>query len=263
MLHDPSFVAAVYADPARALAGLSIRPSEWAWLVRSDAKAWVADPDRPSRVFEAIRREFTVSCAIAELVTGSRAEMLRFFSSSNFHESVQNRRVLPLDFGGWLLQQAREGGFGRRTTASLAELELACARVRRGPCRLTPPQDLTPVIRASPWIELLRLPEGTLQLFEQIRALLVAGSPIPRSRLQARTLEWVLVEAGTDPGSLNLGPCPEGMAGLIRAAGDGLAREALQLQAVELGASVDEAPEVLAAMLADGLLTASTEKETD
>jgi len=254
MLHDPQFVVSVYSDPGTALAGLSLGPREWAWLTRRVPEAWLTDPERPSRVFEALRKEFPVSCALAEVAGGGREQMLRFFASPDFHEAVQERRVLALHFGQWMIAQAKSGRLGRKPTAVLAELELGCAELRRVPGRGR--QSVAPSGRLalSPRVRLMSLPAGSLSLLEATRKSLQEGTPLRRPRLSGRGSEWVLVELQGEQGALQVGGLPGELAELLLAAGTGTREADLLQRAVALGARTEEAPEIVQSMVADGLL---------
>lgn len=254
MLHDPQFVTSVYSDPGTALADLSLGPREWSWLTRSAPAVWLTDPDRPSRVFEALRKEFPVSCALAEVAGGAREEMLRFFASPDFHMAVQERRVLALSFGQWMIGQAKSGRLGRKPTAVLAELELACAELRRVPRRARQSVEPSDRLALAPRVRLLSLPVGSLALLEETRKGLQDGTPLRPSRLSGRGAEWVLVELQGEQGALQLGGLPAELAELLLAAGTGTRRAELLQRAVALGASTEEAPEIVESMVVDGLL---------
>lgn len=254
MLHDASFLEAVYADCDGALTGLRLTPGERASLVVPDRRAWLVDPERPSRVFEAIRKEYPVACALAEIADGGREGMLQFFSSTSFHRSVQQRGTLALDFGGWLHGEASDGRFGRKPTAAMALLETACARVRRGPAAQVGTGLLPPRLRTAPWLELVRLPEGAFKLFEGARAALEGGRPLGVGRLPGRASEWLLIEAQAKGGGLSLGVVPDGLAGLLKAAGRGIEAVELVARAVALGSEAGEAPGVVELLFRDGLL---------
>ena len=254
MLHDPKFVASVYSDPAAALADLALGPREWSWITRSAPAAWLTDPERPSRVFEALRKEFPVSCALAEIAGGGRDEMLRFFASPDFHKAVQERRVLALHFGHWMITQAKSGRLGRKPTAVLAELELACAELRRVPPKARELAAASEGLALAPGVRLLSLPEGSLSLLEATRKSLQEGTPLRRPRLSGRGSEWVLVELQGEQGALQLGGLPGELAELLLAAGTGTRQVELLQRAVALGASTEEASEIVQSMVADGLL---------
>jgi hypothetical protein len=189
MHHDPVFVAAVYDDPAAALAVEELTADERAMLVVPDRRAWGADPDRTDRLLEALRLELSASCAIAELAAGSRRPLLRFFSSDAFHASVRERGVLVFAFAGWLQEQGEAGRWGRIRLTAIAELEGTAARVRRAPAGQG---------------ETRSLPDGTIELFAALSAALPTGrvpalSRLPR--LDPRVREQVRVERKRGPGA--------------------------------------------------------------
>lgn len=189
MHHDPHLVAAVYDDPAGALAGEDLTPAERAMVVAPDRRAWGADPDRVDRVLEALRLELPIACAVVELASGTRRGLLRFFSSAEFHRSVQARGVLVFAFADWLQEQGRHGRWGRIRLTAVATLEGACARVRRGP----PGEG-----------ETIPLPDGTIELFAALSGGLAAGrvpglSRLPR--LRADLPEHLRIERKRGPGA--------------------------------------------------------------
>jgi len=257
MLHDASFVAAVYEDAEVALQSEGLTSAERVSLVRPDQRVWLLDPERPSRVFEAIRTEYPISCALAEVASGGRGGMLRFFSSRPFHEAVQQRGTVALAFGAWLEAEARDGRLGRKPTAATASLEAACARVRRGPLAEVQSGPLPPHLRVAPWLERLSLPEGTLVLFEGVRATLAAGRPLGRCRLSGRGAECVAVESSPAGGGLKVGLLPAGLAAMLEAAALGIKSAALIARVVSLGSPADEAERVVKSAYHDGLLSSS------
>lgn len=257
MLHDTSLVTAVYEDAEAALQGAELTSAERGLLLRTDQRVWLLDPERPSRVFEAIRTEYPISCALAEVASGGRSGMLRFFSSRLFHEAVQQRGTIALAFGIWLEAEARDGRLGRKTTAATALLEGACARVRRGPVAEVQTGVIPQRLRTAPWLEFLRLPEGTVELFEAVRETLDAGRPLGRIRLPGRGVECAVVEASAVQGGLKVGLLPEGLTAMLEAAVPGIDSEALIAEVVSLGLPEDEAERVVESAYHDGLLSSS------
>jgi len=258
MLHDASLVTAVYEDAKSALENVGLSSSELALLVRPDKRAWLLDPQRPSRVFEAIRTEYPISCALAEVASGGREGMLRFFSCRPFHQAVQQRGTVALAFGDWLATEARDGRFGRKPTAAMASLEGACARVRRGPPGEVQSGVLPQCLQVAPWLELLRLPEGSVALFEGVRETLAGGHPLGRSRLPGRGTEAVAVEASPVGGGLKVGLIPDGLAAMLEVAGQGIDSKALIAEVVTLGAPAEDAERVVESAFHDGLLSPSS-----
>src|SRR5262245_39972385 len=155
MLHDPAFTAAVYADPAHALAGVDLTTLERRWLAEAPPAAWRTDPERPARVLAALLDEFPASAGRAP------ARVARFFTSEHFHHAVQARGSLALAFGAPLVGDADP------IVANLARLETAIARVRRAPRAPQPsaPGDL----RRTPAAAVVRVRTGTLALYKAIR----------------------------------------------------------------------------------------------
>ncbi|MCW5893357.1 MAG: hypothetical protein KIT14_22820 [bacterium] len=86
LLHDPAFVAALYADPERALAGTDLEARERTWLLATPRAAWGTDRARPARVLAALRDEYPVATALAP------ARAAAFFRPPAFHD-VRCRRA--------------------------------------------------------------------------------------------------------------------------------------------------------------------------
>ncbi len=188
MHHDPLYVAAIYDDPEGALEGEELTAAERAMLVAPDRRAWGTDPARADRVLEAIRRELPCSCAIAELA-GTRRALLRFFSSDAFHAVVRDRGVAVFAMAGWLAEQGEAGRWGRVRLTSVARVEGAAARVRRGP-----PGEGEDVV----------VPDGTIELFAAISEGLATGrlpslNRLPRLRPDGT--ETLRVERKPGPGA--------------------------------------------------------------
>jgi hypothetical protein len=95
---------------------------------------------------------------------------------------------------------------------------------------------------------------GSLALLEETRKGLQDGTPVRPSRLSGRGSEWVLVELQGEQGAFQLGGLPAELAELLLAAGTGTRRAELLQRAVALGASTEEAPEIVESMVVDGLL---------
>src|SRR4029079_12482475 len=80
MLFDPRFVAAVYEDADRALAGLDLEPAERLQLVAVDRRAWGHDPLRRYRTLRTLSEEFKATTTIVLAATRSLASLDAFFS---------------------------------------------------------------------------------------------------------------------------------------------------------------------------------------
>ncbi|MFT5683656.1 MAG: hypothetical protein ACI8RZ_004588 [Myxococcota bacterium] len=235
MLYDPTLVAQVYD-------GVSVNElseADRAMLTASPRAAWGADPLRSSRTLQALLEEFPVSAAITGL-----PPLHGFFASTDFHRCIQARGRLVEAFGTWMVVRA-----GR-----IARLELAIARSRRdsdpAPGCLSPAPGLVPV----------SLPPDTLSCYQQIRAQL--GDP-PLNTLISKSfrpillsppptgVSHLLIERGAD-GGVQIGGGSASLNGLLAAAP--ASRVVLEQVAHRLGATAEEAPDILDDLLRDGLL---------
>lgn len=235
MLYDPALVAQVYAgEPVAGLAD-----AERAMLTAGPRAAWGADPLRSTRTLQALLEEYPVSAAVTGL-----PPLHAFFTSDRFHDCIQSRGRIVEAFGEWLTGQA-----GR-----IAQLELAIARSRRD----APP---TPgCLSRAPGLVPVSLPEDTLTTWQQLRARLgsqplnvLVSKGFRPSALPApspTTAHW-LIERGGD-GGVQLGGGSEALNKLLAAAP--APRETLEAAAVRLGASAEDAAEIIDDLLRDGLL---------
>ena len=112
-------------------------------------------------------------------------------------------------------------------------------------------------LRTAPWLEFLRLPEGTVELFEAVRETLDAGRPLGHIRLPGRGVECAVVEAAPVQGGLKVGVLPEGLTAMLEAAMPGIDSEALIAGVISLGLPEDEAEGVVESAYHDGLLSSS------
>jgi len=232
MLHDPSFVGAVYATPDVALAGIDLTASERAWLLAAPRAAWNADADRPARLLVALRDEFIAALRFAE----ERAAT--FAASPAFHRAIDGRGSLAAAFAEHL-----EGASDQRARA-LARLEGAIAAVRRAPrCPApSPPGHL----RRTPRAWAVEVPDGTLGLFKALRA-----GAAPRDLGSGTERLLVLRE---ENGSVSIEMLAEGLAHLLGAADQATPRASLQEAARRLGASAGEARDIIGRLVSDALL---------
>ncbi|MEZ4470685.1 MAG: hypothetical protein R3F60_07790 [bacterium] len=249
MLHDPALVAAVYADAEGALASDDVSPTERAWLVAPDRRRWAADPMRRYRGLQALLEELLVAgaCAIRQ---GGVAAVDAFFSAPAFHRAIQDRQALAPAFARWLA-----ASFAPPVPA-FAALEAAIARSRRAPL---PSSSAGSLIATAPWIEAEQVPEGTLAAWQHIRAALTmhpagplaaaadAAHPLPAVRASA-ALEGLLIEPGPA-----IGTCGAELVALLHRLRAPRAADALG-DLADLGLDADEAAELVAELLMDGLL---------
>lgn len=131
MLWDEAFVEAVYAAPEQALKGLELTEAERAQLLAVDRRAWRHDLLRRKRTLRTLAEEFKVSTTIILAETRSLASLERFFSSSFFHQAVQQRGSLGLSFSEFLLDGCRNGAWRAPQINDIVRLEAAVAACRR------------------------------------------------------------------------------------------------------------------------------------
>lgn len=131
MLFDEDFVGAVYTEPAKIFAGLDLTESEREQLLGVDRRAWRHDPLRRKRTLQTLAEEFKISTTIVLAETRSLASLERFFSSSFFHRSVQERASMGRAFSEFLLDGCRSGAWGAPQIPDIVRLEAAIAGCRR------------------------------------------------------------------------------------------------------------------------------------
>ena len=131
MLFDPAFAAKVYEDAEAALAGLDLDESERAQLVAVDRRAWAHDPLRRYRTLRVLAEEFKASTTIALAATRSLGSLDAFFSSPEFHASVQERGSMAAAFSRYLERLVVERPIAAPQLPDVLRLEAMLARCRR------------------------------------------------------------------------------------------------------------------------------------
>jgi hypothetical protein len=249
MHHDPSFVEAVREDPAGALEGLEITAAEVDLVRRIDPRAWGVDPARIGRVFEALRLEYPVSCALAEAAVGSRRPLVAFVGSPSFHACIQERGLLAAAFGRWVEDAATRGRFAGKATAEMARIELATVQVRRSVDQ--PRGDRW--VRA-PWVRVVDVADGSLALYQGLFRALADGKGMPSRlpRLGRRVVHLAVERLGS--GDVVLGRLPPELAGLLRVAQTPQLTAVLRAAATDLGADSGTEQGILDSLYADRLL---------
>ncbi|WP_181198094.1 hypothetical protein, partial [Enhygromyxa salina] len=237
MLFDPKYAARVRG--AEPLAELGGRERE---LLRGvDPRALGTDDMRRARALRVILDEYPVSAALLGIEF-----VERFFSSAEFRACVFERGSMALAFGGRYLRDRAKG---------VGVLETAMARARRrGRPRVAG-------VGCAVGLVPVRVPDGTLAWYQRARRRLGSEPLAALAKLRRpwankpprRGREHLLVEVQGD-GSLSIGTASEGLVGLLIAADPPRARGELLGVAIELGAEVGEAEEVLDGLIGDGLL---------
>lgn len=171
----------------------------------------------------------------------------RFFTTDAFREVALGRGSMAVAFGQWIGERAH--GVGR--------LESAMAAVRRA--RATKGDH--GMLVCAPHLRALVVGAGTLAYYERQRARI---GPDPAARLAkgelrmtdrppSRGTEHLVVER-RDDGSIDLGTGSPALVGLLRFAHAPRTREAIDEEAVRLGAEAHEVAEIVHDLLAQGLL---------
>ncbi len=244
MMFDPGYAARV--RDGREGAGLSAR--ERAMLAGVDPRALTADPYRRARAVTALLDEYPVTIALIG-VAGAEP----FFASAEFRAIVNARGSMAIAFGRWVGKRA--GGIG--------PLEHALAEVRR-PHLLSAGVD---VIACAANVRTRILASGTLAYHADARgrlgpdlvarldlaALLAKGHGFALPRVPDRGAEYVLVESRPD-GSVDVGTASEALVRLLVFAERGKPRAAVRTEAARLGATPEEADELIDDLVSQGLL---------
>jgi len=131
MLFDEAFVDAIHADAEQALAGADLTESERAQLLNIDRRAWRHDALRRRRMLRTLAEEFKISTTIVLAETRSLASLEQFFSSSFFHQSIQNRGSLARAFSEFLQDGYQRQRWRAPQIPDLVRLEAAIAGCRR------------------------------------------------------------------------------------------------------------------------------------
>ncbi|MCB9705012.1 MAG: hypothetical protein H6711_24260 [Myxococcales bacterium] len=240
MLYDPAYAARVRGEGP--LAELGER--ERALLRAVDPRALRTDAMRRARAVQAILEEYPVSAALLGVPAVDR-----FFSSPAFRAAVFERGSMALSFGTEFLKERALG---------VGALEAAIARARR------PDRPRPPGLGCAANVAALVVPAGTLEWYQQARARLGAD---PLRALAALRRPWtqrppkrgrehLLVEA-KEGGEVSIGGASEALVDLLRAADPPRPRAEVVAAAIALGAEADEADELVADLLGDGLLAES------
>lgn len=272
MLYDPRFRQAVLADPAGVLGELGVPPSLVASFAAHDPRAFAADPYRAHRALAAVMREAPVSLVALARLGVPVTDHLGFFSRERFHRCVMGRGVLALAFLDDLEDrraerarraQSRSERASAEVAAAMISLERAIAEVRRPRVFAAPPGTLV-----AGRVAARLLPSGALAAWERtsrtlgaapVDALLADRAQLGRAQAAlfsdsalGRAREAVLVEHG------QAGPVAsfsgEALVGLVERAREPVQADALVAYIVAEGATETEAHELIAELVADGVL---------
>jgi hypothetical protein len=240
MLFDPHYAAIVRGrEPLPEL-----RERERELLCEIDPRALQTDDMRRARALHVILDEYPVSAALLGLATVDR-----YFSSAEFRACVYERGSMALGFG--------ERWLGERT-AGIGAIETGLARARR---ETRSARESTGRIGRAPGVVPLTVPDKTLAWYrrarerlgaEPLQALLQLRKPWPH-KPPRHGAEHLLIEPQPDD-SLGIATASRALVELLHAADPPRPRAELAAIAIELGAELLEANELLDELLGEGLL---------
>lgn len=131
LLFDEKFVQNLYKNPDSVLSDLDLTQEEKQQLLKIDPRAWSYDPLRRLRTMRTLVEEFKASTTIVLAETRQLAFLDEFFSSNEFHESIQKRGSMGLAFAEYLSAKFRQGVLKTPQLADVLRLETLMARSRR------------------------------------------------------------------------------------------------------------------------------------
>ena len=272
MMYDAAFRQRVYANPERALRGLPLTSQERQWLIAPPEIAYGADAYRSSRALMGLLEEFPVAGALAARLPRGLHRLQQFFASPTFHQCVQARGSMAAAFGAYL----GSGAFRSRQTPPelglIARLETAIAQVRRAPPPLSGAQaDITPqsLLSLAPWVALLTLHPGILERYtslladlqqhggDLIEAVLDTRRRLPSGpALQGKATAFALVSHVPNSDGPSIESVSDDLGKLLSAAKTPRAAAALQRLLEAMDCNPEEAREVIAGLVDDGILIA-------
>jgi len=196
---DAAFARAVFARDAAALASLELAPDDLALLLEADPAGVSADRHgrRLGQLLGNVGSEFARGVWALETRAGRASFLTDFASSDELHAALRTDRPLPLAFADYALARAGDGV--DPLARSLLELDVALARARREPAERPRPRPTGDAVALAPWVRLVRVVPGALDVAAELGAALEAGEA-PREGLVpaaggAQRTERVLVQA--------------------------------------------------------------------
>lgn len=246
LLHDP--------DLDRATRGAGLTATQRRWLERTDPRRWRADPMRRYRLLQTLIEEYPVSVALS-VRAQDVAGIDRFFESACFHDGVQNRSVLALDFGAWLISNPPPND---ATVVEHARIEHAIAQVRRVPA-VRHPADPARRWQLAPWIAVGR---GPVDAWQQMRIDLLAHSggltvgildPTFGVHCKSSAITAWMVDGSGDP---KVEALPKALSMVLEALRRPLGWADCIAALTGAGADLNDADDLLRALIDDVLLTA-------
>ena len=267
MLFDAAFRDRVYADPATALREVPLTAEERQWVITPPPQAYGVDPYRQSRALSGLLDEYPVAGALAVRCSQGLARLQRFFASEAFHACVHQRGSMAEAFGQYL----HSAVFAEApTVARMALVEAGSVRVRRAPPHppvpaRPGPED--PWLCVAPWVALLAVAPTTLAYYSRVLQRLRRHGPVlldaildttyrlpagPRG--QHTVSAWILVVRDATGDGLALEAASPELGAVLAAARAAIPWDALCAVAVRLGATPQEAVEILEGLVAERLL---------
>jgi len=261
MLYDPAFVAQVFADPEAALQYEELTAQERSWLLATDQRSYMLDPLRPTRTLTALIEEFPVAVHQVVQCNSSHAHLHAFFRSASFHRCIQQRGSLAEAFSMYLLSEDLQPRPADPLFTQVVQLETALAQLRRRPHGRTSTVSQDILTLASTAV-LLHTTAGVLtcyhanldRLQNDPDGLVAAALKITGMHTLQETAahEWLLAVWHAETESATLEVLPAALGSLLATAP--ATRQVLRNTARSLGADVEEAEDIIAGLLADGLL---------
>ena len=260
MLFDPAFARSVIERPEESLKGLGLDARHVSFLTGPDPRVWRLDPHRRARSLEALLDEYPASAALLVGSTSQTSALDAFFSSSHFHQCIQQRQRLALAFGSYLIDLAIH--LKRADLEGVTTLEKAVAAFRR-PSQL--PDNPDAKLHLSPNVALVSVPTGTLEAYVNITQTLAekqlsGAAAVILSSFRLRPFQtteqrvWVLLEKMNEGSGPGLSVLADGLASLLVLANQGTSFESFSEVARNHGADPGEEREILDSLIDDGLI---------
>jgi hypothetical protein len=267
MLFDAAFRDRVYADPAAALHDVPLTAEERQWVTTPPPQAYGVDTYRQSRALSGLLEEYPVAGALAVRCPQGIARLQRFFASEVFHHCVQQRGSMADAFGQYLQSAAFAEAPG---VAQMALVEVGGVRVRRashGPPAPARPMTPDTRLRLAPWAALLAVPPTTLAQYSRLlqrlwqygpvllEAVLDTAYRLPvGSQRQSAASAWILVVRDAAGDGFSLEEASPELGAVLAAAQSASTHGVLCALAVHLGASPQEAVDIIEGLMEEQLL---------
>jgi hypothetical protein len=267
MLFDPGFRERVYTAPEAALHDVPLTAEERQWVITPPPQAYGVDVYRQSRALSGLLEEYPVAGALAVRCLQGLTRLQRFFASEAFHHCVQQRGSMADAFGHYL----QSATFAEApTVARMAVVEASGVRVRRAPYGLpAPASPCTEAtwLRLAPWVELLTVPPTTLFQYSRALQRLRQHGPVLLEAILDTTYRlpvklhgpetataWIMVVRDPASDSLSIEAASPELGAVLAAARPAVPWEAVCAEAVRLGATLQEAVDIIEGLVADQLL---------